>query len=504
MTTTVYAEGMGESGQIPKFIYINTSDTLSEVESIGWLNSLKNDGYNFKPSDMVLVCYKTGPRSKKSSLFNVTEGGNDLTLVIITSGLGFDPATSYKTGSLGGPITGGWQHVGEFNVQAGTGDVTIQSDTGEIRILAPNAGEKVYVNSDNVELIANNTLILNGSLLDSVVGGNIYFESGAEFYINASILKFQGIANSGTGFQLFYNPGDFSVTYAPASGGAAFDPSFSYTITGDWVFQGGFDVQTSAPILIQSISSNISLSAAATANITATDIVLDASNSVSILSVGEMLLRSSSATAINIENTNGGFKLTGPLGGVFETNVYGWLVGSAPLISFTGTNIVYTTGFSTVNYSGGNANYTIPGDFNINCSNVKLNSIFNAPTSYVLHYDTTTKKVSYGSSAPVWDVQEITTPGILTAFPYTTYIIKSSGVVFNMFAAPVLNAEFEFIGHSGGSYVINFLGGQTIRNVSTSGTVLTTATAFESFKIKCTTGALDFNVIGLTGNINIT
>ena len=53
----------GMSGVNPKFIYIDTSDTIATVTATGYLNTLADQGYPLSEKDMALVTTKANTSS---------------------------------------------------------------------------------------------------------------------------------------------------------------------------------------------------------------------------------------------------------------------------------------------------------------------------------------------------------------------------------------------------------------------------------------------------------
>lgn len=71
---------IGQTGQIPKFIFIQTNNTIGQVQVPGYLNTLIEQGFSLAEIDMALVSTKLSPYAKNSSttLYQVVKTGNDI------------------------------------------------------------------------------------------------------------------------------------------------------------------------------------------------------------------------------------------------------------------------------------------------------------------------------------------------------------------------------------------------------------------------------------------
>lgn len=78
---------VGQSGDIPKIVYISTNDTLATVTTTGYLNPLIRQKANISEPDVVLITTKTSPNSKVVSLswLEVSKSGNNWSLIPLTT-----------------------------------------------------------------------------------------------------------------------------------------------------------------------------------------------------------------------------------------------------------------------------------------------------------------------------------------------------------------------------------------------------------------------------------
>jgi len=220
---------IGESGNVPQFIYLNTNNTIAQVTTTGYLSHLIQQGNEVKNADMALVVTKATPTSDPVPILCVISfpGGVPKLTQYGSVGGNFSPATNYTTLSADGPITGSWQHVGGFEVQAGVGNVTLQSDTGQVNILAPNAGQPINIIASLANIIGINTVSISSAVQIGInSSGTLALTSAGPggVYINASAgpLTFVSLPNAATANQLFYDPITGVVTYGAAGGGGGF------------------------------------------------------------------------------------------------------------------------------------------------------------------------------------------------------------------------------------------------------------------------------------------
>lgn len=121
----VVLDQTGLSGVYPRFIYIETDDTLAEVTATGYLNTLKeNFQFQFDERMMALVSVKSSPGSSSSevALLDITKSGNDWSLI---------PSLSQVSLDEGQILVGNSSNVGTGVDMSG--DATI-SNSGEVTL----------------------------------------------------------------------------------------------------------------------------------------------------------------------------------------------------------------------------------------------------------------------------------------------------------------------------------------------------------------------------------
>lgn len=82
MIKRIYFNNIGEAGQDPQLLYIDTDNTLTQVTATGFLNKAVAEKLPISDKLMALVSMKTSPASKVSQtkFFNVTYSGGNWSL----------------------------------------------------------------------------------------------------------------------------------------------------------------------------------------------------------------------------------------------------------------------------------------------------------------------------------------------------------------------------------------------------------------------------------------
>ena len=123
----VQVGSIGQSGQVPNFIYIATNDTVAEVTAAGYLNGLVAQNILLSEYNMALVSTKTSPSatSVQVDLFDVTYSGGNWSLVANSGSLVL-PNGQIFVGNAGNVATAvamsgdiGITNTGVTSIQAG-------------------------------------------------------------------------------------------------------------------------------------------------------------------------------------------------------------------------------------------------------------------------------------------------------------------------------------------------------------------------------------------------
>ncbi len=138
---SINVDTVGQSGVEPKFIYINTNNTVAEVTAAGFLNGIVADGIPVSESNMALVATRATPNAKsvQVSLFDVSYANGDWSLSANSTPLTLANGQIF-VGNAGGIATGVTM----------SGDATI-SNTGVLTIAA-NAITTAKILNANVTL----------------------------------------------------------------------------------------------------------------------------------------------------------------------------------------------------------------------------------------------------------------------------------------------------------------------------------------------------------------
>ncbi len=149
---------------------------------------------------------------------------------ISAAGAMFDRTANYVPLGLGA-ITGDWLHLGGFNVQAGSGNVVLQSDTGSVSVVAPTPGQLVAVQGDEVQISSGlQNLQLTSTGADVVIGatvGDVNLLSSSDISIDCASVLLPSIPNSVTANTLYYDSALKKVSWGAVPG-----PGSDWTLSG--------------------------------------------------------------------------------------------------------------------------------------------------------------------------------------------------------------------------------------------------------------------------------
>lgn len=154
---------IGQSGQIPKIIYLQTNNTVAQVTTAGYLNNLiENFGIALAETDIALVSTKTSPSAVASSVafYDVSYSGGNWTLVAISSG--------------GGGVNPGLAN--ELAYYAGAGSTVSGLTTANNGVLVTSAGGVPSIGSTLPNAVQDNitrlgTIASIGAPLGAAFGG---------------------------------------------------------------------------------------------------------------------------------------------------------------------------------------------------------------------------------------------------------------------------------------------------------------------------------------------
>lgn len=183
------ANTVGQAGQTPKFIYLNTNDTIATVITPGYLNGLVAQGNPIGEIDMAVVATSITPYSKsvQVSLYDVDNIDGQWSLVPFGT---IEPSLNGQViiGSNGAPAVANTLTAGTgINITNGPGTITI-STGGFLPWI--NVTTPTQVMSPNTSYICNCTTSLIAFILPTVA------TIGEEFQI---------VGNSSHGWDILQN-----------------------------------------------------------------------------------------------------------------------------------------------------------------------------------------------------------------------------------------------------------------------------------------------------------
>jgi hypothetical protein len=170
----VNVDTVGQSGVEPKFIYINTNDTITKVTTIGYLNGIVKQGTPISQTDMALVSTRTTPNSKSAqvSLFDVSHLNGNWSLSLNPTPLSLSDGQIFVGNSSGiatGVTMSGIASItdtGVVSLKLPVGQIFIGS-AGGVAVAHPVGGQAIISGTGTVTL-----KLPNGQIYVGNIGGN--------------------------------------------------------------------------------------------------------------------------------------------------------------------------------------------------------------------------------------------------------------------------------------------------------------------------------------------
>lgn len=195
----VQVDTVGQSGQVPNFIYISTNDTVAEVTTAGYLNGLVAQNIPLSEYNMALVSTKTSPSAASTEvyLFDVTHSGGNWSLVANTGSLVL-PNGQIFVGNAGNIATAvamsgdiGITNTGVTSIQAGVivnADVNAAAAIAFSKLAALPSAQILVGSAGNVATataVTGDVTITNGGVTaiaaDSIVNADINSAAAIDF-----------------------------------------------------------------------------------------------------------------------------------------------------------------------------------------------------------------------------------------------------------------------------------------------------------------------------------
>lgn len=204
----------GLVGVLPRLIYLQTNDTLAEVQATGYLNDAVELGLSVSENDAVLVTTKTSPTATPTavSLMRIVKSGANTSLTSLagagsmslptianriavftdtTGGLGDDAATAINAGNIQAGLSGTAGTLASFPATASRGSLILAgvANTGNTNVTISNAAhaQATVYSIPDVGAATGQFNVVTGAL----VNGNLMSASGT-----AGRLADSGIASS--------------------------------------------------------------------------------------------------------------------------------------------------------------------------------------------------------------------------------------------------------------------------------------------------------------------
>lgn len=219
---------IGQSGQIPKFIYLETDNSVGEITTAGFLNHFVAQGNNVSQTEMALVVTKEPSGAPTTGLYTISFASGDWSL-----------------NAVGGGGTGGAWLVGGNTIPAlvptavfGTlNNESISFEAASIQYMFfDTSTNRLFINSANFQVDATGFAsisavgqILIESALDIIIGtsstpsitiGNDLVPTNFT-QINSPVIKMPNLTSSVTADVLYFNAGTGALTYGAAGGGGS-------------------------------------------------------------------------------------------------------------------------------------------------------------------------------------------------------------------------------------------------------------------------------------------
>lgn len=204
----------GLVGVLPRLIYLQTNDTLAEIQATGYLNDAVELGLSVSENDAVLVTTKTSPTATPTavSLMRIVKSGANTSLTSLagagsmslptianriavftdtTGGLGDDAATAINAGNIQAGLSGTAGTLASFPATASRGSLILAgvANTGNTNVTISNAAhaQATVYSIPDVGAATGQFNVVTGAL----VSGNLMSASGT-----AGRLADSGIASS--------------------------------------------------------------------------------------------------------------------------------------------------------------------------------------------------------------------------------------------------------------------------------------------------------------------
>lgn len=439
--------------------FVQTANTIA-ISSAGSIDGATNLG-----SGQGIFASVSGSDLQFKSLVagtNVSFVSNANEVQINAPDVGFDQTANYSP-------SGNWNNSGDWNFTAGynvtaVGQVFVESVDGSVSLRALAIGQDASLEADSV------TLSGTGSINLEVSTGNLLIPT---------------LDSATTTSVLYIDTGTGKVTSGLAS--ASFDEAGDYTLTGDWVWQAGFDVNTADPVSITS-SGSLALSGLGVTVTSGASFVLNATNQISLTSLSDT---------------------THSSGGLYTVTA----ADDISLTSSTGAVTLTTSAVDDITLnSGDDLRFLAAGDVIISSASntITMSGLPSATAAEVIYYDNGTGLLSRSPlptpATGIYTWVALSTPGVFPLIAGTGYVVKNAGISFSLPLTAVIGATYQVISEGFG-WSISQGAGQSVQVGAISSTVgaggsVTAGGLQDNAVFVCSTANNKFYTTSLIGSLN--
>jgi hypothetical protein len=445
---------IGQSGQVPSLIYLDTNNTAAEVTAAGFLNQFVAQGNVISVSEMAVVVTRATPSSEpETNIYTISYVNGDWVLTEVV-GMVFNPDLDYVT-------TGNWTNEGNWFWD---GEDFHVHTTVSLRLHAPTIGL-----GDDI-------------LTTSMTIGN----PASSTVIDGTDLEIPNLPTGSTANVVFYDNATGKLTYDSTPGGGA-----DWHLAGNAGLVGGILGTTDVQNYVQVVNGITVFSfIAATASVEIGS--LTASRDTDLL--GDTLTISGNTTDISSVvgplNVSANAKLN--IGSVTDNIEISTPAGNLLATFQTGASLIATTGDIVLNTAAGDLTFTLQTPASVN------NSALVIDTDGTVHVGS--------NSVMVWNEANSASVSLVAS---NAYVVNNGfQVVFTLPVTAALGDEFQIQGLSASGWKIAQNNGQNIQVGNISSTVgmagsVDATNQFDAIKIVCTVPDTTFNAEFLVGRLNV-
>lgn len=427
----VVTDTIGQSGQIPKIIYINTNNTASQVQTPGFLDPLISQGIQINATQIAVITTKETP--------SAPEVANIYTIAVSHSGV------ITLTAVAGGSSSDSWTLQGNAdapsdNYLGTTTPVELTIGTDGVDVILISSGQDVAIGNAN-------TIAINaGTDLTLASSGTLVLDA-------ATSVAMPGLHSSTTSNILYYGAGGI-ITEGPVPGGGS-DWNLTATNSGSGLLLGvntadTWSIQQNSIPFLTLATGNLSVatnSAVSTMTLGNSNLTGQFNANNLTISTGVLVSISTGAGGFTVTSNNGNISLSSSRGtiGLLASNgnlsINTGTVGDTITVDgIPGANaLVYLGAAYSSQVNIGSSTCTT----NIHGPTVQLSALSNVTTSNAVYYNTTSGLLTYGaagSGSAGWNLTGTNSGGtlLLGTNDTTGFSIQQNSIPFFMLGTGIL------------------------------------------------------------------